>query len=363
MNKLSPSRLAMTLQQRRNPRRRGAMLILIAVLLVLFLACVAFSVDVAYMDLVNAELRASTDAAAKAAVTILNVTNDDNLARIAAKTVAESNQVAGRPLILEDTDIVFGRVDFQSNGTSVFRPGATPFGAARIEGRKLAASASGSVPLFFGGVLGRPEYEPAMTATAARLDCDVCLVLDRASSMQSLGKLTALKSAVPVFLEPLNPVSSQTQVALVSFSTAATVGQGFTSDYSLVSQAANGLQAAGLQFIGNGMNAGRNVLVGDPLRQFNQKIMVLLVDGYQFVDEAGTQTMDPEAVARQAADQGIVIHTIALGPNADQALMAQIATLTGGSFHAAVASTLQQVFRTVAETILTSRTTVTVLTQ
>lgn len=340
------------------------MLVLIAVLLVLFLACVAFSVDIAYMDLVHAELRTATDAAAKAAVTMLNVTNDVNRARQAAKEIAESNRVAGWPLVLDDTDIVFGRVEFQSNGLSVFRPGATPYGAARISGRKLAASASGSVPLFFGSVLGRPEYEPTLTATAARLDCDVCLVLDRAGSMLLAGKLEALKSAVPDFLDVLNPVSQQTQVGLVSFGNTASVNQGFTSNFSLVGQATANLQAGGLQLIGNGMNAGKNLLLNDPLRQFNQKFMVLAVDGAQYVDEAGTQLTDPETVARQAAGQGIVIHTIAVGLYADQTLLANIAALTGGTFHPAPdGATLQQVFRTVANSILTSRTTVTVLAQ
>jgi hypothetical protein len=160
-------------------------------------------------------------------------------------------------------------------------------------------------------------------------------------------------------------VSQQTQVGLVSFSTAATVDPaGLTSDYSRISQATANLQAAGVQFIGKGMNAGNNLLLGDPSRQFNQKFMVLAVDGYQFVDEEGTQTADPETVAQQAAAQGIVIHTIGMGYNADETLLAQVAALTGGSFHAARDVTaLPQVFQTVANLILASRTTVTILTQ
>ncbi len=348
------------------------MLILIAVLLVLFLACVAFSVDIAYMDLANAELRTSTDAAAKAAVTTLNVTNDVNLARQAAQKVAGLNLVAGKPLFLEDADIVFGQVKFQTTGRSNFLPGVTPFGAARIESRKLAASASGSVPLFFGSVLGRSEYEPQLVATAARLTCDICLVLDRANSMRSLGKLTALKSAVPRFLDTLNPYSQQIQLGQVSFGTTATKDQDFTSNFDLIRQATANLQAGkfDLQFIGNGMNTGRALLMEEQLppdqrfRQFNQKIMVLAVDGYQFVDEAGTQTMQPGDVARQARDQGIVIHTITIGSFADNTLMGSIANLTGGSFHAApVIADLPNVFRAVAEVILASRTTVTILTQ
>lgn len=47
-------------------RRRGAMLVLLSVMLLLFFVAVAFSVDIAYMHLVRGELRTATDAAAKA---------------------------------------------------------------------------------------------------------------------------------------------------------------------------------------------------------------------------------------------------------------------------------------------------------
>ena len=60
-------------QHRRRPRaRKGAMLVLVAVSLVLLLVAAAFSVDVAYMHLVREELHIATDAAAKAAVTGLS---------------------------------------------------------------------------------------------------------------------------------------------------------------------------------------------------------------------------------------------------------------------------------------------------
>jgi Flp pilus assembly protein TadG len=46
--------------------RRGAMLVLVLVMIVAFIVTVAFSVDIAYMNLVKSELRSATDAAAKA---------------------------------------------------------------------------------------------------------------------------------------------------------------------------------------------------------------------------------------------------------------------------------------------------------
>ena len=54
--------------KRHDPRRRrGAMLVLIGLLLLVFMGAVAFSVDVAYMQLTRTQLRIATDAAARAA--------------------------------------------------------------------------------------------------------------------------------------------------------------------------------------------------------------------------------------------------------------------------------------------------------
>src|SRR5262249_54549487 len=149
------------------------------VLLIGFIATCAFSVDVARMHLVNAELRAATDAAAKAATTTLGLTSDLNQARQAGITLAAANYVDGKPLTLTSQDIVFGRVQLQSDGSLAFTANATPYSAVQVIGRKQASSASGGVPLLFGPVLGTTTFETTMTATAAVLDRDICLVLDR----------------------------------------------------------------------------------------------------------------------------------------------------------------------------------------
>ena len=49
------------------PRRRGAMMVLIAVTFFFLAVTVAFSVNVAFLQLTRTELRTSTDAAARAA--------------------------------------------------------------------------------------------------------------------------------------------------------------------------------------------------------------------------------------------------------------------------------------------------------
>ncbi len=65
--------------------RRGAMLVIIAVMIIAYMFTVAFSVDVAYMHLVRSELRTATDAASRAASQALVKTNSRSAAIAAGK--------------------------------------------------------------------------------------------------------------------------------------------------------------------------------------------------------------------------------------------------------------------------------------
>src|SRR6188768_3984194 len=73
---------------RRRPRRRGAMMVLIAVCLPLFLIMAAFAVDVAWMQLTRTELRTATDAASRAGAKTLSLAQTEVAARTAAKDAA-----------------------------------------------------------------------------------------------------------------------------------------------------------------------------------------------------------------------------------------------------------------------------------
>ena len=80
-------------------------------MIIAFLVSVAFSVDVSYMQLTRTKLRSATDAAARAAGEGLSRAQDMDYARQQAKDIAAANKVAGKPLLLDDSDIVFGHSD------------------------------------------------------------------------------------------------------------------------------------------------------------------------------------------------------------------------------------------------------------
>ena len=152
--------------------RRGAMIILIALLLPVLVILVGFSVDLAHMQRVRTEMRAVADLSAKAAAGELSRTHDIVLARIAAKDVASENTVAGKPKTLEDSDIVFGRSIRQGDGTWTYTPNATPFNAVRVHARRTTAAADGPVSLLFGHFYNRSSFEPELAATCSFLAVD-----------------------------------------------------------------------------------------------------------------------------------------------------------------------------------------------
>src|SRR4029079_16638996 len=89
----------------RKDSRRGAMLVLIAVCLPLCIIMAGFAINVAWMQLVRAELRTASDAASRAAAKELSLSQSTDTARARAKDAALRNKVAGVPLKLADSDI------------------------------------------------------------------------------------------------------------------------------------------------------------------------------------------------------------------------------------------------------------------
>ena len=186
--------------------RRGAIVVLAAVMIIVFLASVVFSVDVSYMQLTKAKLRAATDAAARAAGEGLSRVQDMNYARQAAKDIAAANKVAGQPLVLDDSDIVFGKSAQQGERRVDVHAERSPINAVRVFGRRTRSAPSGSVPLFFARVFNVLDFQPVQAATVVRLDRDICLVLDRSSSMKLHLTDTGgtMSTSDPRFCQPPN---------------------------------------------------------------------------------------------------------------------------------------------------------------
>jgi Flp pilus assembly protein TadG len=148
--------------------RRGAILVLAAVMVAVLLGIVAFAVDYGHLLKVRTDLQRSADASALAAVQDLirkeDGTQDVNAARATARTYA-GNNLNNTSFQLPDGDIQIGRYDTNSIYSEVILLNDGTFDAVRVTARR-DGSANPEVPLFFARILGMTEAPVTARATA-----------------------------------------------------------------------------------------------------------------------------------------------------------------------------------------------------
>ena len=331
--------------------RRGAMMVMVAICMIIFIVAVVFCVDIAYMHMVKAELRTATDAAARAGAESLARTQDPDLAVAAAIQIGERNSVASDGLTLTANDIELGSSSEQNDGSIQFVPDSDNLTAVRVNGSRGEGAADGSVRLFFGGLLGTEFFSPTLDSTASSTVRDIALVLDRSGSMgASLDggtRLSALTSAVDVFLNEIEATSPNSNVSLTTYATASNRDVPLTPSFGEIRNQVNSMTASGLTNIFSALQQGSDSLDQDPLRrQFAERTIVLMTDGNFNI--GGT----PVPSANIAAARGHTIHTITFGGGANQTDMQDIANIGNGiHIHADSAGDLSDAFQEIARTI------------
>lgn len=380
----SPLTRRSNLRLPRHSDRTGVVIVLVCFLMIALLACVVFSVDVAYLQLTRTRLRAATDAAARAAGEALSREQNLDASRDAAIAIAQLNTVAGDPLLLDaEQDVIFGHSTQQESGAWSFDPNGEPINAVRVFGRRTRDAPGGSVPTVFGRVFNVLDFQPLSTATVVRLDRDICIVVDRSSSMKlyltdsaptmstsdprfcnppnmSQSRWGALSTAFDRFVAALYTTPQDEYLSLASYGSSGTwcgysnnvadINQELSADYTDAESAMSNLSGTkfnGATNIAEGIRAGIDSLTNPATsRPFAAKTMVLMTDGNY------TQGSRPRDVAPEALQYDIVIHTVTFGDGADQNEMRAVAEATGGNFyHAPDAQTLQEVFEEIALTL------------
>jgi Mg-chelatase subunit ChlD len=358
------------------------MLVLVAITLVIFIVAVVFSIDVAYMQLVRAQLRAAADAAARAGAQALSMQQSDQAAIDKAIEIGALNYVAGQPLQLSDDDIELGRPVPQADGSWQFVAGAQPYGAVRVHAFKSTSTAAGPVRLLLGGLLGRTSFEPEQYATASQVDQDIVLVVDRSGSMAwdlsgeewhyppaspdhptgedlpphpTLSRWSAAVAAIGEFVVAINSTNPNEQVAMVTFSSdsgavlKATIDSALGFDYTQITGALADLSSQPIRGgtnIAAGIDFGVAALEANVARRYAQKTMIVMTDGQW------NQGRDPREAARDAAGKGIRIHAITFSDNADESSMRDVAAIGGGKhYHAPDAQSLKDIYREIALTL------------
>ncbi|MEO0532010.1 MAG: vWA domain-containing protein [Planctomycetota bacterium] len=372
---------------RHRDARRGATLVLIAVMSSALVSIGALVINWSYIELTQTQLRSASDAAAKAAVVTLSQTQNQGDARRAARQIAAQYTIGGQPLRIRNQDIQFGNGEPDGNGGYTFVQGQQPLNCAQVVARCGPDSATASVSAMFGNMLETDEFNLDKTATAGRYDHDVCVVVDRSASMAwdlsgtdfsypdeynndstlqnyfraphpTSSRWAKLAESLVVFRDALESRNLNANVGLVSYASNYTFGlyeaervtrnQLMSLDTNEFLDAADTIGESPLigdTNIGAGINHGRAVLVSASERRVTaNRTMILFSDGVR------TEGADPVARAQVAADSRITIHTVSFGDGADQATMQAIAAAAGGNhYHADSGAELAYAFEQIAE--------------
>lgn len=222
------------------------------------------------------------------------------------------------------------------------------------------------VGLFFAGALTTNHVDPTMQAIAGQANRDFAIVLDRSGTMAATkedGRSTGWKSGGHAphdslwhkavestldFLNTLEGTAVSEQVCLVTYSDTAVVDVSLSLDYSSIAPILNDYTDEyfdGATNISDGIEMARQSLIESGLgRSRATPMIVVITDGS---NNAGTTT--PSEAATEAAADGIIIHTITYGDDANQAEMINVASIGHGEhWHAPRRGELTDAFDDIA---------------
>jgi hypothetical protein len=165
------------------PRRRGAIAVFAAALMVAMLAMVAFSVDVGYIATAQTELQRSVDAGALAGAGVLAYGADT--ATNAARSYLQQNHVAKRQVENSDIEIDVGHWDETARS---FAPSTEVPSAIRVRAQR------NDERLFFAPVIGSNVFDISAEAIAMYRPRDIVLVLDYSASMNDDSEFMHISS-------------------------------------------------------------------------------------------------------------------------------------------------------------------------
>lgn len=165
-------------------RRRGAVVVLVAVCMIVLLGFAALTVDVGLMYNARTDLQRSADSAALAAAAVLSeydLENPEGEALTTAKEFVKLNPVLGKTVTVETQDVSFLRSRL-SGGQYTFHPIDFQPDAVRVNVRLSEDSPNGPLGLFFAGIFGRNNTSVSASAVAGMIPRDMALVADLSAS-------------------------------------------------------------------------------------------------------------------------------------------------------------------------------------
>lgn len=344
--------------------RRGATLVMIALLLAFLIGMVAFTVEVGRMYLVRAQVQTAVDAGALAGTLVLRADPSAvDKAAEAAREYVQRNRVGWLATVPKDAiQVEIGQWDAD----------AKKFTATNNKPNSIRVFArQDKEPLFFARVLGQREFAAPQAAIAAADSepLDIMLVLDLSGSMEDEGRIEALQNAAPAFVNAVEELGSSHRIGVMGYGANPLVYNPITQRHAaqLYQMAPLSLYPSGSNWVGvlecgitdnfgqikgtslskGSLTAARYVdgytptgaairdaahYLSTNARSDVQKVIVLMSDGH-----ANRPETDAAGYARKMAEYAagldISIYTISLGNEADLDLMADIANETENGEH------------------------------
>ncbi|VAX42020.1 hypothetical protein MNBD_PLANCTO02-1863, partial [hydrothermal vent metagenome] len=153
-------------------KRKGAILVLAAMVLVMVFSFVAFTIDTGYMTVVKTELQATADAAAMGSISEMK---DGNAAvRAMAQKIGLANTAGGKPINIDNVDIQLGIYDMNAKTFTVSVNGANAVKViARVKNEKF----------FFAPIMSKKDFNMSTTAISMLNPRDIIFAIDLSGSM------------------------------------------------------------------------------------------------------------------------------------------------------------------------------------
>jgi Ca-activated chloride channel family protein len=166
------------------------------------------------------------------------------------------------------------------------------------------------------------EVNPPQQTAKLRRPLNLCLVLDRSTSMQG-ERLDFLKTAVELVVEKLAP---EDVLSIVSFSDRADVVQSPThiTNRNFIISHIRSIRASGGTEIFHGLSLGLEQLQQTSLNQYNNHL-ILLTDGHTYGD-----AKECIELCSRAAAQQIGVTAFGIGDEWNDAFLDRLVTFSGG---------------------------------
>ena len=147
--------------------RRGYVMVLTAIALVILLGMAAVSVDVGLLVAVRQSAQDVADAAALAGASVLRTGMDETAARQAAADIASANLIMGRPVVIDPaSDIEVGAWDADTQQIVEWSPAFDTL-AVRAAVHYTEGEPNGAVPMHFAHYLGHADATVEADAVAS----------------------------------------------------------------------------------------------------------------------------------------------------------------------------------------------------